>query len=93
MGDAIVVLVRYVSDSWELEQCLLRVQMVEKSMSGEEIARVLINVLSVGYSVSSTTLLAAMRDRASVNNVAMRTIKVIFHWLSTLAASPTLSTS
>ncbi len=78
LGEAMVVLIRYVSDNWELEQRLLRVQMLEKSMTGEEIARVLIEVLSVGYGVSSTTLLAAMRDRASVNNVAMRTVKVIF---------------
>ena len=78
LGEAMVVLVRYVSDNWELKQRLLRVQMLEKSMAGEEVARVMIDVLSVGYSVFSSTLLATMRDRASVNNVAMKTIKVIF---------------
>ena len=52
--------------------------MLEKSMAGEEVARMLIDVLFVGYGVSFSTLLAAMRDRTSVNNVAMKTIKVIF---------------
>ena len=44
---------------------------------GEEVARELISVLSVTYGVRSSNLLASMRDRASVNNVAMRTLKVV----------------
>ena len=35
-------------------------------------------MLSINYSVSLNTLLAAKRDRASVNNVALRTLKVIY---------------
>ena len=45
-------------------------------LTGEEIARELINVLSVEYSISSETVLASMRDRASSNGVAMRTLQV-----------------
>ena len=62
----------------EISQRLLRVQMMAKSMTGEEIARELIHVLSINYSVNPNSLLAAMRDRASVNNVAMRTLKVVY---------------
>ena len=47
-------------------------------MTGEEIARDLISALSVEYGITSERLLAAMRDRASVNVVAMRSIKVVF---------------
>ena len=47
-------------------------------MTGEEIARELISALSVEYGITSERLLAAMRDRASVNAAAMRTIKVVF---------------
>ena len=47
-------------------------------MTGEEIAREIINVLSVKLSVEPHLLLATMRDRASVNNLAMRTINVIY---------------
>ena len=43
---------------------------LSKSMSGEEVACELINVLLVTLGVQSH-LLAAMRDRASVNNVVM----------------------
>ena len=54
------------------------VKTLAKSMKGEEIARELIEVLSVHLSISSSQLVAAMRDRASVNGVAMRTLRIIF---------------
>ena len=47
-------------------------------MTGEEIARELINVLSVEYGVTVERVLAAMHDRAASNRVAMRTIKVLY---------------
>ena len=68
------IILRYVSDSWILEQRLFRIQLLSKSMTGEEIARELINVLSVTYTIGSDHLIAAVRDRAAVNNVAMRTL-------------------
>ncbi len=43
--------------------------MLENSMSRDEIASVVLDVLSVSYNVPSTRLLAAMRNRAAVNNV------------------------
>ena len=51
--------------------------MLAKSLTGEETARELINTFSVTYSVRPEMLLAAMRDRASVYNVAMETMKVV----------------
>ena len=47
-------------------------------MTGEEIARELVNVLSVEYGIGVTKLLAAMHDRASANTLAMTTIKVLY---------------
>ena len=38
----------------------------------------LINTLSVQYDVTSGMLLAAMDDRTSTNDVAMRTVRVVF---------------
>ena len=58
-------------------------------MTGEEIARELISALSVEYGITSERLLAAMRDRASVNAVGMRTIKVMFPDMIVLGAIPT----
>ena len=78
LGEALAVIVRFVGDEWVLEQRLIRMQMLSKSMSGEEITRELISILSVMYGVRSYLLLAAMRDRASVNNLAMQTVRVVY---------------
>ena len=52
-------------------------QMLAKSLSGEEIARELITVLSVTYHIHPDNLMGAMRDRASINNVAMHTLLIV----------------
>ena len=77
-GEALAVLVRFVNDSFEIQQQLLAIQLLSKSLTGEEIAHELVQVLSVFYSISSSHLIAAMRDRASVNSVAMRTLKIVY---------------
>ena len=81
LGEALAIVVRFVSDQWTIEQRLVRLQMLAKSLSGEEIARELISVLSVTYSIAPNFVLAAMRDRASTNTVALRTMKVIYPYL------------
>lgn len=78
MGEALAIILRYVGDDWDLQQRLVRVQMLSKSLTGEEIARELINILSGMYGIRSNSLLGAMRDRASTNNVAMQTLKVVY---------------
>ena len=77
LGDALAVIVRFVDD-WQILQRLIRVQLLVKSMTGEEIARELVNALSVEYGIGVNRLLAAMHDRASANTVAMTTIKVLY---------------
>ena len=52
--------------------------MLSKSLAGEEIVRELINVLSVPYSIRSNHTLANMRDQASINNVAICTMKIVY---------------
>ena len=65
-------------DGWKINQRLIRLQMVVKSLTGEELARELISVLSVNYGIATQHLLAAMKDRASVNEVAVRTLKIVY---------------
>ena len=72
------VVVRFIDDDWNVQQRLVRLQLLAKSLCGEEIAREVISILSVSYNVKSDQLLAAMRDRAASNNVAMRTIKIMY---------------
>ena len=73
-----MAIVRFIDSNWLIQQRLIRFQLIAQSMSGEQVARELITALSIQYRISSSSLLAAMRDRASVNDVAIRTIKVIY---------------
>ena len=49
-----------------------------KKASRKELARQLITILSVQLSIPSELLIAAMCDSVSSNNVAMRTLKVVY---------------
>ena len=73
-----VIVVRFVSNEWELQQRLLQFHILSKSMTGGEIARELITALSTKFGISSDLLLACMRDRASVNNVAVRFLTMMY---------------
>ncbi len=77
LGEVLAVVVRFMSD-WTIQQRLVRLEFLMKSMSGEEVARELISVLSVTLSVESHRLLAVMRDRASVNTAAMRVVTIMY---------------
>ena len=79
--EAFVVVLRYLTDEWELKQCVGRLKLVLKTMTGEEIAQQIIVILSTEYGISSNLIVAALRVRASVNDVAMRTIKVVYNEL------------
>lgn len=81
LGEAFAIIVRFVGEEWTLEHRLIRMQMLSKSMTGQEVARELISVLSMTYGVRSELLLAAMRDRASINNLAMQTVSVVYPML------------
>ena len=74
--EAMVILLHYVSSNWVIKQKVCRLMLLEKSMSGEEVARQIIAVLFTELGIPSNLLVAAMRDRASVNSVAMRTVSI-----------------
>ena len=62
LGEAMAIILRFVCESWTLEQRLVRIQLLSKSMTGEEIARELIHVLSANYAIGQDQLIAAMRS-------------------------------
>ena len=78
LGEVLAVVLRFVTDDFVIQQRLIRLQLLAKSATGEEIARELVAVLSVGYEINPSLLLSAMRDGASTNNVAMRTLSVVY---------------
>ena len=76
--EVLAVVLRFISDSFTIEQRLVKIELLAKSLNGEEVAQELINVLSTTLGITSHYVVATMRDRASVNNVAIRTLKILY---------------
>jgi hypothetical protein len=59
LGEVLAVVVRFVYN-WTIQERLVRLKFLTKSMNGEELARELITVLSNKLSLESHQLLAVM---------------------------------
>ena len=77
VDEALAVVLRFV-DNFQPKQRLVSLKLLSKSMTGEELAREIISTLSTSYGIESKRLVASMRDRASVNSVAMATLKLLY---------------
>lgn len=77
LGEALGIVLRFVSEG-RIKQRLVKIAMLSKSLSGEELARELLTALSTELGIGGNQLLAAMHDRAFVNSVAMRTLKIMY---------------
>ena len=76
-GEVLVVVVRFFEE-WTVKQRLVSVQFLQKSVNGDELARLIISVLSVHLGIESGRLLAVMRDGASVNGAALHTVGIVY---------------
>ena len=76
--EAMVIIVRSVDDDFTISQHLARLMLAAKSLTGEQVAHALVHTLATKYQVQPSLLVAAMRDRASVNNVAVRSIQMLY---------------
>ena len=77
LGEVLAVVIRFISD-WNIEQRLVRLEFLQKSLNGEELARQLISTVSVSLGIESDNLVAVMHDRASFNRAAMRVFQVVY---------------
>ena len=73
-----MILARFVDEKWNIQQSVAKLMLLTKSLTGEEVARQLIVSLTTELGIESDVLIAAMRDRASVNNIAIRTLSIVF---------------
>ena len=78
LGEIFAIVIHFVDLDLCIHQRLIKVQMLAKSLSGQEIACEVINSLSLEYGVMSEQILAVIHDCASTNTAAMRTLKVFF---------------
>ena len=46
MAEAVVVILRFVDDQWTIQQRVVRLMLLAKSVNGEELAREIISILS-----------------------------------------------
>ena len=67
LGEALAIIVRFIDKDWNIQQRLLKLEILAKSMNAEELAQRLIQCLAVEYGMQTNHLLAAMRDGATVN--------------------------
>ena len=77
-GEGMAIILRFVTDDWVMQQCLVQLQLLGKCLTGEEIVSDLISVLQVGYGISPGTLVGSMHDRVSTNTVDMTTLRVLY---------------
>ena len=78
LGEAMAVVVRYIDTSFSKQQRIIRLQLVAKSMRGEEIAREIIAMISTQYGIASNLVVAMMHNRAACNGVAIQTLKIVY---------------
>ena len=69
---------RFVDSQWNVQQRLVRLQVLAKSLKAEELAQCLIQALAVEYAIQPGALLAAMKDGASVNQAALQQVRSLF---------------
>ena len=78
-GMSLAIILRFVDhSSLTIQQCLVCMKLLAKSLKGEEVARELLSVISTEYGVTSNNLLAVMCDQASVNTVGVRGLKLLY---------------
>ena len=65
--EALVILVRFVDEKWDIQERVVKLMLLAKSLTGEEVARQLIVSLTTELGIKSDLLIAAMCDSASVN--------------------------
>ena len=76
--EAFALVVRCVDDDFKLHQYLVRLSLAAQSLTGEQVAHLLLHTLATMYQVAPDSILAAMRDRASVNSVAILALQPLY---------------
>ena len=76
--EAFVIILGFLDD-WNIKQRVTKLMLFAKSLTGENVARLLVESLCTELGLGCNAVIAAMHDRASVNTVAMHTISVVYN--------------
>ena len=69
---------RFIDSKWNIQQRLVKLEILAKSMNVEELAQRLIQYVAVGYGMQLNQLLAAIRDVPAVNEAGLSQVKCFF---------------
>ena len=69
---ALVIILRFITTNLEAAQRLVRLRILSKGLTSQQLAREIITCLSTEYHLPTTALVAAIRDGAAVSGAAMR---------------------
>ena len=69
------------TDDWKMKECVGRLKLLSKTMTGEEIAQQIVVILFTELGIAPHAIVVSMQDGAAVNDLAMRTIRVIYNQL------------
>ena len=72
---ATAIVDRCVEDDFTSQQCLLSLKLAVQSITGDQLARRLLQTLAITYQIEPRHLIATFRDRVSVNTAAVRHIR------------------
>ena len=77
-AEAVVVILRFTDDHWTIPQGVVQLMLLAKSVTGKELAREIIFILSTQLQIQQHLLVVSMRDNAFVNNIAMQMVRVFY---------------
>ena len=72
LGEALVIIIRFVQENFIPTQRIICLEILAKSLKGEELAQRLMSCLAVDYKLGPSTVIGAVRAGASVNGAALR---------------------
>ena len=82
LGKALAIVVRYIQEDFKPIQRLVRLEVLAKTLKGEELAQRLMSCLAVAYNFGPGSIIGGMRDGTSVNGAALRQLKFFYADLS-----------
>ena len=78
LGEALAIMVRFVESEWNVQQRLVRLQALAKSLKANELTQCLTKALAADFTIRTNDLLAAMKDGAAVNQTALHQVRFYF---------------
>ena len=78
LGEALAIILRFVRDDFVIKQCLIRLLILAKSLSRQELTWELPACLSTNFQLPPEKVIAASRDGAGVNGAALRQLSVFY---------------